>query len=786
MSNDPMLVLHVEDNPIDADLTRLALERAGFQVVSVASLAEAWRALDGAERFDALLADLHLADGSGFELLTAVRARNLSLAVVVLTGSGDERSAIAALKAGADDYLVKRDDHLRELPAILESAVAHAAHQSVHRRPIRVLYAEHSAMDVDLTRRHLERHAPHVRIEAVETGEEALESLNSNGLYDVLLLDYRLSGLNAIEILRRVRDGDGAPQLPVVLVTGQGDEGTVVQALRLGATDYVVKRSGYLHELASVLESAHHREQLTRRLLALRQSESARRLSERALESISQGVFLTDRSQRVIYVNAALQAITGYDEFELLEMPCTFLCGSRTDPEAARRLKEALDAARSYADVIESDRKDGSSFWNELTLTPVVDADGKLTHFVGVVHDVSSQRLLQEQFRQAQKMEAVGQLSGGIAHDFNNLLTVISGHIGLLESRGLVTPEIADSIHEIAQAASRAATLTRQLLTFSRKQVMQTRVLDVGEAVEQMVKMLERLVGEDVRIHLRREAAHALVRADQGMLEQVLLNLAVNARDAMPAGGRVDIAVDIVQASELAARGLSTDDLTDEPPPQRFVRLSVSDTGVGVAPELREKIFEPFFTTKDVGKGTGLGLAMVYGIARQHGGTCAVLSEVGKGATFEVFLPAVEEGEAATAPAASVEPAAGQSGGGETVLLVEDDASVAWLIRLTLETAGYSVLAAASGVEALKLWREHANTIDVLLTDFVMPDGMTGRELAHQLLAERRGLPVVYTSGYSAEVAGRDLGDHGPGMQFLAKPFSRSTLLQTVRKAIDA
>ncbi len=782
-----MHVLHVEDNSVDADLTRLALERAGFRVESAANLAEAWRALEASGPFDALLADLQLTDGSGFDLLTSVRARNLSLAVVVLTGSGDERSAVAALKAGADDYLVKRDDYLRELPAILESAVAYAASQSVRRRPIRVLYAEHGPMDIDLTRRHLERHAPHIRVEAVETGEEALESLNSNGLYDVLLLDYRLSGLNALEVLRKIRDGDGAPLLPVVIVTGQGDEGTAVQALRLGATDYVVKRSGYLHELASVIENAHHRDQLTRRLQALRQSESARRLSEKALESISQGVFLADSERRIVYVNAALQAITGYDELELLGKPCTFLHGPGSDPEAVGGLEAALDEARSYAAIVASVRKSGERFWNQFALTPVVEASGKLTHFVGVVHDVSSQRLLEEQFRQAQKMEAVGQLSGGIAHDFNNLLTVINGHIGLLEARGLVTPEIVDSIHAIAQASSRAATLTRQLLTFSRKQVMQMRLLDVGEAVNQMVQMLERLMGEDVRIVVRRDAPQATVRADQGMLEQVLLNLAVNARDAMPTGGRLEIAVDSVGLRELAARGLSTDVAPDASPPSRFVRLSVSDTGVGVAPELREKIFEPFFTTKDIGKGSGLGLAMVYGIARQHGGACAVLSEVGKGSTFEVFLPAVDDSVPPPLPAARSAQNVERSGGGETVLLVEDDVGVASLMRLTLETAGYHVIEAGSGMEALKLWREHGERVDVLLTDFVMPDGMTGRELAQHLLAERRDLPVVFTSGYSADVAGRDFGDSAPGgVQFLAKPFSRAALLQMVRRALDA
>lgn len=784
-----MRILHVEDNVSDADLTRRALSRALPEAVlhTVVSLAEARRALASSAPFDVVLADLGLADGSGLELLVELRSNDLPLAVVVLTGTGDERSAVAALKAGADDYLVKRGDFLTELPQVLLSAAAFKADQARRSRAVRVLYAEHNTMDVDITRRHLARHAPHIRLESAGTGERALEMLGGDGRFDVLLLDYRLAGMNALELLAELRDASGAPRLPVVVVTGHGDESVAAQAMRLGAADYLIKRAGYLHELAPVIENAHHRAVLARQQLALRRSQSSQWLSERALEAIPQGVLVTDALRRIIYANEAFTRITGYTEQESLGKPCSFLQGPETDQEAVGRMREALRAGRPYRGVIANHRKDGGLFWNQLTITPVRDEAGELTNFVGVQEDVTVQRSLEDQLRQAQKMEAIGQLSGGVAHDFNNLLTVINGHLGLLEATGRVTPEISDSIHEISQAAKRAANLTRQLLTFSRRQVMQSRALDLCEVVDGMVKMLARILGEDIAMKVEYRAKPAMVRADQGMMEQILLNLTVNARDAMPRGGRLGLTVDRCSQEEARAGGcLGCGGAEAGVKPESLIRLTVADTGHGIPADILGKIFEPFFTTKEVGKGTGLGLATVYGIARQHHGGCAVRSEPGEGAVFTVFIP-----ELAAAPAQSAVPvknAGGTAcGGHETILLVEDDEGVAAMMRMALELAGYTVLEAASGVRALEVWRGQGSRVDLLLTDFLMPDGMTGNDLAKRVLADRPSLPVIYASGYSADIAGRDLGEGGAGAagSFLAKPFTRESLLDTVRRALD-
>lgn len=786
-----MRILHVEDNAQDADLTRLTVERAlpGASLVSVPTLADAWTELNGPRTFDVLLADVYLTDGTGLELLAAVRARNLPLAVIMLTGLGDERTAVAALKAGADDYLVKRGDYLKELPAVIESARAYKSGVINRRRPVRVLYAEHSRMDVDLTRRHLSRHAPHIRVDAVETGESALMKLRGAEPYDVLLLDYRLNGLNAIELLRAVRDDDGLPSLPVVLVTGHGDEMIAAQALRLGAADYIVKHPGYLHELVSVLENAHHSALLARHQRALRLSESAHRLSEIALSTISQGVALADAHRRIIYANAAFQRITGYAEADVAGRGFAFLNGEHTDPALAERMREALEKGRDFSGTLQHHRKDGSVFWNRMTIHPILDDKGVLTHFVNVLQDVTAERRLEDQLRQAQKMEVVGQLAGGVAHDFNNLLTVIEGHIGLMQGMANQSGDLADSLAQIARATSRAAGLTGSLLTLSRKQTLRAERVDLRDLVRNFAHMIGRILGETITMDVACGERPAWVGGDPGMIEQVLLNLCVNARDAMPSGGRLRITVEPRPAEEFA-------------PPRRaallaggrrpevsgpWVCLSVTDTGCGIPEAIRERIFDPFFTTKEPGRGTGLGLATVYGIVTQHGGVCAVESEVGQGSTFRICLPAIDAPE----PVREAEPAApsvarpSATGGGATVLVAEDEDSVASLIRLALETFGYRVLAAKTGADAIRLWRE--SRADLLLTDFVMPDGMTGLELAKRLLAEQPGLPVVLTSGHNPESALGDLpaGERGT-MFFLAKPFSCQALIETVRRALDA
>lgn len=389
------------------------------------------------------------------------------------------------------------------------------------------------------------------------------------------------------------------------------------------------------------------------------------------------------------------------------------------------------------------------------------------------ITDITERTNLEAQLRQSQKMESVGQLAAGVAHDFNNILTIVQGHSGVILSRQGGDPALIDSAQAIYFAAERAATLTRQLLMFSRKNLAQPRLLDLREVVTNLTKMLRRLLGESVELQFKPADNLPTMRGDSGMMEQVIVNLAVNARDAMPKGGRLTI--------ELSTVDFDRRRLEIHPQARlgRFIRLAVTDTGTGIPPEVQNRIFEPFFTTKEVGKGTGLGLATVYGIVKQHGGWIELASQVGKGTTFEVFLPASTEKIDTELLALNAGITTRIRGGNETILLVEDEAVIRDLAHLILREQGYRVLEAANGVEAVAIWRKERDSIDLLLTDMVLPEGMNGQELADKLRREKPGLKVICASGYSMDEIEQE------GMGFLQKPYTRVTLTKTVRECLD-
>jgi two-component system cell cycle sensor histidine kinase/response regulator CckA len=395
-----------------------------------------------------------------------------------------------------------------------------------------------------------------------------------------------------------------------------------------------------------------------------------------------------------------------------------------------------------------------------------------------MVEDATSRVNLESQLRQAQKMDAIGQLASGVAHDFNNLLTVIQGHTQLVLSTHAISAKTRDSLTKVATAGQRASQLTRQLLTFSRKQFVQLVPTDLNQVVANVRLMLEPLLGEAVKLRWTPSVDLPLIEADAGMVEQVIVNLAVNARDAMTAGGELTLstwhgAFDTEQAREHPQGHAG-----------KFVCLTVRDTGCGIDPQTMEHIFEPFFTTKGVGKGTGLGLATVYGIVKQHQGWIEVASEPNVGTTFRIFFPqtsAVTTG----APDNAVEPDASVVGGGkETILVVEDEPALRELVSHILRDLGYDVLEAVHGKEALKVWETRPRPVDLLLTDMMMPEGISGSDLATRLREQAPGLKVVYTSGYSPELVGRDL-QLQPGLNFLPKPYNPRTLARTVRECLD-
>ncbi|NOS68373.1 MAG: response regulator, partial [Verrucomicrobia bacterium] len=392
------------------------------------------------------------------------------------------------------------------------------------------------------------------------------------------------------------------------------------------------------------------------------------------------------------------------------------------------------------------------------------------------VEDITDRLNLEGQLLQSQKMESVGQLAAGVAHDFNNMLTIIQGHAGMLMARPNLPPEMFDSAQTVYYASERAASLTRQLLMFSRKNVMQTKPLDMREVVSNLSKMLRRILGETVTLDFKPPESLPVVVGDDGMMEQVIMNLSVNARDAMPRGGLLTISLDHMVVEE--------NDVQTNPEARagEFVVLRVTDTGTGMDRTTMCRIFEPFFTTKEVGKGTGLGLATVYGIVKQHDGWVEVASEVGQGTTFTVFLPASHE--TAKAGKTGDDPIAPVTGGTETILVVEDEVIIREMAQTLLEELGYKILLAENGREALEVWEQNHDSIDLLLTDMVMPEGVSGMELAEQLLAQKPGLKVVFASGYTVDEVSEEFLARN-NARFLQKPYNRASLSRAVRQAFD-
>jgi two-component system cell cycle sensor histidine kinase/response regulator CckA len=485
------------------------------------------------------------------------------------------------------------------------------------------------------------------------------------------------------------------------------------------------------------------------------------------------GMALVSPEGRWLRVNEALCNIVGYSEEELLER--TFQDITHPDDleaELAHVRRLLADEVRYYELEKRYVHRDGRLVWVMLSVSLVRDAEGEPLHFISQIQDITGRRHLEEALRQSQKMEAVGRLAGGIAHDFNNLLTAISGYSELILERHSPNDRDRKNAEQIRRSAERAAQLTAQLLAFSRRQVLQPQEFRFDDAVAGIGDMLRRLIGEHVVIRTELGAGQAYVRADRTQIEQVVVNLAVNARDAMPGGGRLSIATSVGSVPVPAWPETELE-------PGLYVVLEVSDTGEGMDAGTQAQVFEPFFTTKPVGEGTGLGLATVYGTVKQSGGDVTVTSMLGRGATFRVLLP-LADAPAEPVPETTTDTA---PDGTETILLAEDEDIVRALVRELLEARGYAVLEAAHPEEALELARAHAEPLDLLLTDVVMP-GMSGQALAKQVAVLRPDLPVLYTSAYTNGRIADRLGADGE-VNFIQKPFSAEELATKVRAVLD-
>ncbi len=630
--------------------------------------------------------------------------------------------------------------------------------------PLRVLIAEDSEDDALLLVRELKRGGYEPTYERVASAAAMAAALDRRG-WDLVIGDHSMphfSGLTALSLVR-----ERGLDVPFICVSGTISEEMAVAAMKAGANDWVTK--GQLKRLLPAIERELRE---ARGRAALRASEASyAHLVERA----PVGIYRSSPAGRFLSVNAALVRILGYDSAaDVLRLDMAR--DVYADPAERQRLLDRDTYTDREYDEVEATwkRKDGRLLSVQLSVRAVRKGAGEVEYYETFVRDVTEQRRLQQQLVQSQKMEAVGRLAGGIAHDFNNLLTVITSYSDLLlQDLGGEDPKRED-VEQVRKAAEGAAALTRQLLAFSRQQVLAPRVVSLSVVVQGVEKMLRRVIGEDVDLVTALDPDVGSVKADVGQLEQVLMNLAVNARDAMPAGGKLTIETANVEHDPDSARE------REAAPVRRFVMLAVSDTGIGMDEATKARIFEPFFTTKEAGKGTGLGLATVYGIVQQSGGFIWVYSEPGHGTTFKIYLPQVEasaQGRAASAAPGDL------PRGTETVLLVEDAAAVRAVTRQVLERQGYTVLEAANGAAALQTAAGHPGPIHLLLTDVVMPV-LSGRQLADQLAKVRPDAKVLYASGYTDDAVVR----HGVlegGISYLQKPFTADSLARKVREVLD-
>jgi two-component system, cell cycle sensor histidine kinase and response regulator CckA len=584
----------------------------------------------------------------------------------------------------------------------------------------------------------------------------------------VCLLDERLCEPG--DLLSRIV----ATGRPVIVVIDAEDLPTERRRLAAGAWDCLARSSLTPSALVkSVCRAVDHARQL-RTTTGAQAALAASELRFRSLvRNAVHGILHTMRDGTIAEANPAVAAMLGLDsETDLLNRN---ILEFYQDPQDRERVLGSLQESGRVAPIeVQWRRRDGSLFWVRLSGRAVVMDDGAVAGFEVLAEDVTEHRTLESQFRQAQKMEALGRLAGGVAHDFNNLLTAMIGYAEILRDQIETGDHRRNQVEEICKAAERGSALTRQLLTFSRKPVSTPQTLDLNAVVRGFERMLRRLIGEHIKLATTTADDLGFVRANPGQVEQVLMNLAINGRDAMSGGGRLTIETANVELSAIYSRTHAA------VAPGAYVMLAVSDTGCGMTAEVKAHLFEPFFTTKESGKGSGLGLATVYGIVQQSGGHIFVYSEPGKGSTFKIYLPRVERGETADCQVAADRPV---TSGTETVLLVEDEPSVRTLARELLQAQGYRVLLANHGREGLAVAAAFPETIDLVVTDVVMPE-MSGPDMVRHLWWTRPKLSVLYMSGYTDQTAVQ-LGLQEPWTTFLQKPFTPDGLAAAVRRALD-
>jgi PAS domain S-box-containing protein len=788
-------ILLIEDEADHADLIKRALATAATpcKIFHVENLA-AGRDLATRALPDLALVDYRLPDGSGDEFVAWAAER---FPVILLTAFGNERTAVEAIKAGALDYVVKSPEMFADVAHLVERSLRdwknlHERKQAESRleainhllatmgpdfvenvsrlitllaREIGAQFAFYSQFSgqrlCTIAEWHVGKHLSDCRLCSCAACTETLNyaaghllhvsAARANPLTDAISL--RVSETHAH--LGHIVECQQRPVGILCLFFNRPYQPTEADNRLLGI-------------FASALGAEENRKRTDDELRA---SDARYR---QIVQTANEGIWVTDEHDGITFVNQRLAQMLGYSPEELLHRPVRDFIDAADLPDHENQLRLGR---RGQASQFERRlrQKDGREFWAWISGSPLFDNGGVYRGAFAMLTDVTERRQLEAQLRQVQKLESIGQLAGGVAHDFNNILAAIMMHLSLLHQNPNLDEETSEALKELEVETKRAANLTRQLLMFSRRSVMQPRIVDVNEVVQNLLKMLRRLLGEHIAIAFESQAGLPAVEADVGMIEQVLLNLAVNARDAMPKGGSLTITTRLVELDDEAVK------LSSERRPGNFVSLTVIDTGLGMDEGTLKRIFEPFFTTKDIGKGTGLGLPTAYGIIKQHQGWIEVRSQPGRGSTFEVFLPAKIQSPVAAEAQSSTAPTPGGRG---TLLLVEDEEIVRRPIGIYLRKLGYQVIEAANGNQAFSLWRQHRDRIDLLYTDMIMPEGVTGLELAEKLRSEKPSLKVIISSGYSTEISMQGIPT-GAGYVYLPKPSASALIAATIRDCLE-
>lgn len=636
---------------------------------------------------------------------------------------------------------------------------------------LRVLLVGNQEEDFFLIREILERNRAVLSadLEHARSIDEARSVLRMRA-YDLILFEYETGDAEAVQLVSEFLHA--GVSVPFILLTEDADEKTVAEIIEAGTWNCVPKSqldsATLVRTIRSTLalHSLEHEQQQA--------EESLRKLS-RAVEQSADTVIITDRDGTIEYVNPAFEKLTGYSREEACGRTPRLLKSGEQSPEAYQEMWKTILSGNVFRGILVNRKKGGDLYYVEESISPVRDVAGQITHFIGNGRDLTERLRLEAQLLQAQKMDAVGRLAGGVAHDFNNLLTIITSYSELALDTVPKSSPLEAKLQEILLAARRAAELTRQLLAFSRKQPQALRVVDLNPVVASIAKTLPRLIGEDIEFSFVPSGGVGCVRADPMQIEQILMNLAANARDAMPQGGHLRIETSTLHLDEAY--------IQDKPakiPPGDYALITVSDDGAGIPREDLPHIFEPFYTTKPSGKGTGLGLATVYGIVKQNKGFIWVYSEPASGTVFKIYLPSAA-GRNHVDKGARVEPRPAMRGT-ETILLVEDEAAVRQSTSEFLRIQGYTVIEATDGVDALDVARRHEETIHLVVTDVVMPN-MSGGELAKEIGNLRPETRLLFVSGY----AGKTVLDHKVvdlEKNFLQKPYTLKQLSAKVRAAL--